>query len=162
MPHGRALSFAAKRQECCVSNITPPQAEKFFCPTFCTLQKVGERSRRKAAKGFNFVSAKPLLRRAESRFAKPRSSLRGRTDLFFSLVRKEWGVPQRFANLWTPGTIQSSVGSNFAKTSGGTCRNRFCPQNTGEKALNRCERVTVVQTQDRCFSKKKRCTASSQ
>ena len=25
------------------------------------------------------------------------------TDLFFSLVRKERGVPQRFANLWTPG-----------------------------------------------------------
>ena len=44
MPHGRALSFAAKRQECCVSNMTPPQAEKFFSPTFCTLQKVGERS----------------------------------------------------------------------------------------------------------------------
>ena len=31
------------------------------------------------------------------------------TDLFFSLVRKEWGVPQRFANLWTPETIQISA-----------------------------------------------------
>ena len=31
------------------------------------------------------------------------------TDLFFSLVRKERGVPQRFANLWTPGTIQISA-----------------------------------------------------
>ena len=28
--------------------------------------------------------------------------------------------------------------------------------------LNRCEWVTVVQTQDRCFSKKDCCTASSQ
>ena len=74
MPHGRALSFAAKRQECCVSNITPPQAEKFFCPTFCTLQKVGKRSRRKAAKGFNFVSAWLLFGCADSRFAKPRFS----------------------------------------------------------------------------------------
>ena len=31
------------------------------------------------------------------------------TVLFFSLVRKERGVPQRFANLWTPGTIQISA-----------------------------------------------------
>ena len=36
------------------------------------------------------------------------------------------------------------------------CRNRFCPQNGGEKALNRCERVTVVQTQDRCFFEKEK------
>ena len=59
-------------------------------------------------------------------------------------------------------TIQSSVGSNFAKFSNGSYRNRFCLQNAGEKALNRCERVTVVQTQDRYFSKKDCCTASSQ
>ena len=45
-------------------------------------------------------------------------------------------------------TIQSSAGSEFAKLSGGSCRNRFCLQNGGVKALNRCERVTVVQTQD--------------
>ena len=37
------------------------------------------------------------------------------TDLFFSLVRKERGVPQRFANLWTPGTIQSSVEEDFSR-----------------------------------------------
>ena len=53
--------------------------------------------------GFNFVRAKPPLRRAESRFGKPRTSRKG-TVLFFSLVRKERGVPQRFANLWTPGS----------------------------------------------------------
>ena len=62
----------------------------------------------RAAKGFNFVRAKPPLRRAESRFGKPRTSRKG-TVLFFSLVRKERGVPQRFANLWTPGTIQISA-----------------------------------------------------
>ena len=45
-------------------------------------------------------------------------------------------------------SIQSSAGSDFAKFSGGSCRNRFCLQNGGVKALNRCERVTVVQTQD--------------
>ena len=59
-------------------------------------------------KGFNFVSAKLPLRRAESRFAEPRTSRKG-TVLFFSLVRKEPKVPQRFANLWTPGTIQISA-----------------------------------------------------
>ena len=38
-----------------------------------------------------------------------------RTVLFFSLVRKEPKVPQRFANLWTPGTIQSSAEEDFSK-----------------------------------------------
>ena len=112
-------------------------------------------------RGFNFVSAKSLFRWADSRFAEPRTSRKG-TILFFSLVRKEPKVHQRFANLWTPGTIQSSAGKDFVKLSGGTCQNRFCLQNAGEKALNRCERVTVVQTQDRCFSKKSCFTASSQ
>ena len=36
-------------------------------------------------------------------------AFRKETDLFFSLVRKEPKVPQRFANLWTPGTIQISA-----------------------------------------------------
>ena len=62
-----------------------------------------------------------------------------RNVLFFSLVRKERGVPQRFANLWTPGTIQSSAGNNFGEASGDTSRNRFFAQDGGEKALNRCE-----------------------
>ena len=84
------------------------------------------------------------------------------TGLFFSRVRKVTKVHQRFANLWTPGTIQSSVESYFAKLFGGFCRNRFCPQNAGVKALNRCERVTAVQTQDWCFSKNSCFTASSQ
>ena len=45
-------------------------------------------------------------------------------------------------------TIQSSAGKDFIKLFGGSCRNRFCLQNAGEEALNRSERVTVVQTQD--------------
>ena len=69
------------------------------------------------------------------------------TVLFFSLVRKEWGVPQRFANLWTPGTIQSSAGNTFGETSGDTSRSRFFAQNGGEKALNRCE-VQVLLRKD--------------
>ena len=37
------------------------------------------------------------------------------TGLFFSLVRKEPKVPQRFANLWTPGRIQSSIEEDFSR-----------------------------------------------
>ena len=84
---------------------------------------------------------------ADSRFAKPRIFLRKERFSCFSLVRKEPKVHQRFANLWTPGTIQSSAGSDFAKISGGTCRNRFFAQNGGEKALNRCD-VPALQRKD--------------
>ena len=59
--------------------------------------------------------AKLRLRRAGSRFAKPRSSLRKERFSYFSRVRKVPKVHQRFANLWTPGTIQSSAGSDFAE-----------------------------------------------
>ena len=52
---------------------------------------------------------------ADSRFEKPRNFLRKRRFSCFSLVRKEPKVHQRFANLWTPGTIQSSAGRDFAK-----------------------------------------------
>ena len=103
---------------------------------------------------------------AVSRFAKPRSSLKkvlivavrscgcgvlirglqnlgssrkGDGFILFALCKKNQKARQRFANLWTPGTIQSSAERDFAKISGGTCRNRFCLQNAGEKALNRCE-----------------------
>ena len=61
--------------------------------------------------------------------------------LFFYLSWDIWGEALR-------PTIQSSAGSEFAKLSGGSCRNRFCPQNAGVKALNRCERVAVLLTQD--------------
>ena len=113
-------------------------------------------------KGFNCCGAKLPLRCADSRLAEPRSFLRKERFSYFSRVRKVPKVHQRFANLWTPGTIQSSAGSNFAEISGGTSRNRFCLQTAGVKALNRCERVTVVQTQDCGFSKKSCFTASSQ
>ena len=118
--------------------------------------------KRQSRKGSKFVSGKVLSVCSDSRFAEPRCSLqRGRFSCF-SLVRKEPKVHQRFANLWTPGTIQSSVERDFAKISGGSCRNRFCLQYGGEKALNRCERVAVQLTQDCCFSKKSYCTTCSQ
>ena len=85
----------------------PPRASKKAHEVCCP--EWGKLSERKVPKGFNFVSAKVLFGCADSRFVEPRNSLQGRTDLFFSLVRKERGVPQRFANLWTPGTIQISA-----------------------------------------------------
>ena len=113
-------------------------------------------------KGFNCCGVELWLRCADSRFAKPRSFRKGNGFILFASCKKNQKARQRSADLWTPGTIQSSVGSDFAKTSGGTCRNRFCLQNGGVKALNRCERIAVEQTQDCCFSKKNYCAASSQ
>ena len=54
----------------------------------------------------------------------------------------------------------------FAKVTGvhqvtGYAENCIFPGIAGND-LNRCERVTAVQTQDRCFSKMDCCTASSQ
>ena len=70
-----------------------------------------------------------------------------RTSLFFSLVRKEPKVPQRFANLWTPGTIQSFAGNIFEEASDNTSRNWLFAQDGGEKALNRCD-TPVLQRKD--------------
>ena len=47
------------------------------------------------------------MRCADSRFGKPRSSLqRGRFFILFASCKKNQKARQRFANLWTPGTIQ--------------------------------------------------------
>ena len=76
------------------------RAKLMFCALIRGLQNLDS----PFGKGFNFVSAWSLFGCADSRFVEPRSSLRGSTILFFSLVRKEPKVPQRFANLWTPGS----------------------------------------------------------
>ena len=80
------------------------RAKLMFCALIRGLQNLDS----PFGKGFNFVRGKLLSLCAESRFAESRTSRKG-TVLFFSLVRKERGVPQRFANLWTPGTIQISA-----------------------------------------------------
>ena len=98
-------------------------------------------------KGLNFVSGKLLFGWADSRFGKPRISLRGSTILFFSLVRKEPKVPEGLRPSRLPGTIQSSVGNNLREASDGTSRNRFFAQNDGEKALNRCD-IRALQRKD--------------
>ena len=90
---------------------------------------------------------------ADSRFAEPRNSPEGERVVTFCIVQK---VTKKHAGLRPATSIQSSAGRDFAKISGGSCRNRFCPQNAGVKALNRCERVTVVQTQDRYFFEKEK------
>ena len=66
------------------------------------------------------------------------------TGLFFSRVRKEPKVHQRFANLWTPGTIQIAGRYGvFAKVTGvhqvtGYAENCIFPGIAGND-LNRCE-----------------------
>ena len=140
-------------------------------------------------KGFNGCGAKMRLQCAVSRLAEPRSSLkkvlmvavrrcscgallRGWQNLeascerervySFRVYEKNQKYTRGLRTSGLRGAIQSSAGSDFAENSGGTYRNRFCPQNAGVKALNRCERVTTVQTQDLCFSKKSCFTASLQ
>ena len=88
---------------------------------------------------------------AETRFAEPRSFLRKeRFSCFLRCAKRTKKHTGR-----SPATHDSKLcRKRFCKAFGGFCRNRFCLQNAGVKALNRCERVTVVQTQDWCFSEK--------
>ena len=90
--------------------------------------------------GFNFVRAKPPLRRAESRFGKPRKfPARERIGTFCGVQK----VPQKHAEGCDPldsrGRFKALSEKIIAKFSVGTSRNRFFAQNGGEKALNRCD-----------------------
>jgi hypothetical protein len=60
------------------------------------------------------------LRWAASRFAKPRNSLQRETVfVLFASCKKNQKARQRFANLWTPGTIQIAGRYGvFAKVTG--------------------------------------------
>ena len=140
------------------ANFPKGKFQSFF-PAFCILQKVGKSRRRAAknvavatwhrrkaeisrgaAKGFKFVNAKPPLRRAESRFAKPRNSRQGKRIGTFCGVQK---VPQKHAEGCDPldsrGRFKALSKKILAKFSNGTSRNRLFAQDSGEKALNRCE-----------------------
>ena len=113
---------------------------------------------RSSLKGFNCCSAKLRLRCADSRFAEPRSFPGRETVLFFSRVRKEPKVHQRFANLWTPGTIQIAGRTVIvAKMTGihqvtGNAKNCSFPCIAGND-LNRCE-VPALQHKIRANSKR--------
>ena len=131
-------------------------------------------------KGFNCCGAKLRLRCADSRFTEPRSFLekvlivavrscgcgvlnRGLQNLETSCERDVFRAFRVYEKnqKYTRGLRTSGLRGRFKalpevslqKLSGGFCRNRFCLQNGGEKALNRCERIAVEQTQDCCFSK---------
>ena len=103
-------------KKCCGSNMTPPSGGKNRRQgrrkdLIGLVQSFGlgalirglQNLESPFGKGFNFVRAKPPLRRADSRFGKPQNFPERETVLFFSLVRKEPKVPQRVATLWTPG-----------------------------------------------------------
>ena len=108
------------------------------CFEVCETSKLPE-------KGFNCCGAKPRLRRADSRFAEPRCSLqRGRFYVLFASCKKNQKARQRFANLWTPGTIQ--IAGRYVvvvKVTGfhqvtGYAENCIFPGIAGND-LNRCE-----------------------
>ena len=77
---------------------------------------------------------------------------KGKRFSFFSLVRKERGVHQRFANLWTPGTIQIAGRymivvevTGFHQVTG-YAENCIFPGIAGND-LNRCE-IPALQRKD--------------
>ena len=92
----------------------------------------------KVSKGFNWVCAKPQLRRADSRFAKPRTPERERF-YSFRLYEKNGEYPRGLRTSGLRGRFKALSKKISAKLSGGTCRTRLFAQNSGVKALNRCE-----------------------
>ena len=117
-------------------------------------------------KGFNCCGAKLRLRCAVSRLAEPRSFLRRERFSCFSLVRKEPKVHQRFANLWTPGTIQIAGRYVFeAKMTGihqvtGNAENSSFPGIAGND-LNRCD-APALQRKELSENQKNGCILCGQ
>ena len=70
------------------------------------------------------------------------------TVLFFSLVRKERGVPQRFANLWTPGERFKALPEIvLVKLPATRAETGFSRKTAAKKALNRCD-APALQRED--------------
>ena len=136
--------------ECVFYNLTVYEAAKGFNVVRAKLLSLCADSRfenleSSFIKGFNCCGGKLPLRYADSRFAKPWKFPERERFYSFCVVQKE---PKSTRGEALRPTIQSSVGKDFAENSGGSFRNRFCLQNAGVKALNRCERVAVLLTQD--------------
>ena len=89
--------------------------------------------------GFNFVSAKPPLRRAESRFGKPRAFPKGNDFILFACTKRTKSTPEVCEPLDSRGRFKALSKKILAEFSNGTSRNRLFAQNGGEKALNRCD-----------------------
>ena len=109
-------------------------------------------------KGFNCCGGKLRLACADSRFAEPRCFLQKGRFSYFSRVRKVPKVHQRFANLWTPGTIQ--IAGRYmivVKVTGvhqvtGNAENSSFPGIAGND-LNRCD-APALQHKIRANSKR--------
>ena len=129
--------------------------------------------------------AKPSLRCADSRFAKPRNSLQGSkstrsvvprqgqtfyamesfrkgTGLFFSLLRKERGVAEGPRPSRLPENGSKLYRIVFSCCFRLSSLNQHVVRPAFSDVLNRCERVIAVQTQDRYFSKMGSHTTSLQ
>ena len=75
---------------------------------------------------------------ADSRFAKPRTPERERF-YSFRLYEKNGEYPRGLRTSGLRGRFKALSKKISAKLSGGTCRTRLFAQNSGVKALNRCE-----------------------
>ena len=134
----------------------------FFCALIRGLQNLES-----SLKGFNCCGAKMSLRWAESRFSKPRSFLqRGRFYILFASCKKNQKARQRFANLWTPGTIQIAGRYVFeAKMTGihqvtGNAENSSFPGIAGND-LNRCD-APALQRKELSENQKNGCILCGQ
>ena len=123
------------------------------------------RRNRKVSKGFNWavrIFCFCALIRGLQNLGTPCKG----TDLFFSLVRKERGVHQRFGNLWTPGTIQIAGRYGvFAKMTGiyqvtGNAESCSFP-GIGGNDLNRCD-APALQRKELSEHKKNSCILCKQ
>ncbi len=145
---------AAKRQNCCAATrkVTPRAANGFnwiariccLCVLYQGLQNLDAFVKKVLIVAVRRCHCGELIRGLQNLGAPcKRNVFRA-----FRLYEKNQKYTRGLRTSGLRGAIQRSAGSDSAKFSGGSCRNRFCLQNGGEKALNRCERVTVVQTQD--------------
>ena len=87
---------------------------------------------------------------------------KGNGFTFFSLLRKEPKVAEGPRPSRLPGTVQNSIDYVFSCCFRLSSLNWYVVRPTFSDVLNRYERVTVHQTQDRYFSKMGYCTTSSQ
>ena len=107
-------------------------------------------------KGFNFVSGKLLFGWADSRFGKPRISLRGSTACHF-LRRAKSNIKSTRDSVLRP-RFKALSEKISAKFSGGMSRTRLFAQNGGEKALNRCDAPALQRKELERTSKEQRCS----
>ena len=107
------------------------------------------------------VSAILPSRYADLRFAKPHKFPKGNGFILFASTKRTKSSPEGCDPLDSEGrfkTLQNIFSCCFRLSS----LSRYVVRPAFSDVLNRCERVAVVQTQDRYFSKMGYCTASSQ